>query len=499
MLHTIKYSLIAFVAILAFTACAPEESDDYSLGKMDSITADKISFTQTVSPTTNNIITFTNTTTLSNPYSLSWDLGNGVTSKSQSVTGTYALAGSYTVTLSISTADGVTASKSQTIVIAKDDPSLLDTPTYRNLTGGPSNPDGKTWVFDQYNLFTAEVAKATGKDIRGHIGLGEPGSYSQGWWGASPEEKASWQMYSSKFKFTQSGFSLNITNTGKGYGRSALAAAGGFTGVVPDAGDAEFNYNGGNYTFALTESGTYPTLKLSGNAFMGYYCGTQEYEIMYLTDKVMTLRALNTVEGQDWVYIFIREDLNVAVPAIVKTPKTIPLADNFEGTPKVNFTFEDMGNRTAPMYSNPAPVPINESAHVFAYEKSSEFYSNISFTTTDYLFDLTSQNKVYMKVFIPGYNNYTTEGAVAGDWITNKKLLKKVVVKLQDSSKGGNAWETQTEVAFNNLETDKWINLVFDFSNVSNRKDYDKIVIQFGDEGHSRPGVFFFDDFAFDK
>jgi len=49
------------------------------------------------------------------------------------------------------------------------------------------------------------------------------------------------------------------------------------------------------------------------------------------------------------------------------------------------------------------------------------------------------------------------------------------------------------------LETDKWIELTFDFSGVSTRQDYDKIVIQFGAEGHAGPGIFFFDDFRFKK
>ena len=106
---------------------------------------------------------------------------------------------------------------------------------------------------------------------------------------------------------------------------------------------------------------------------------------------------------------------------------------------------------------------------------------------TNYLFDLTAQNKIRLKVFIPSYNDYVTGGS----------LLKQVAVKLQDSSKGGNAWETQTEIVKSGLATDKWLELVFDFSSVSDRVDYDKIIIQFGGEGHTVPGVFFFDDFEF--
>ena len=59
--------------------------------------------------------------------------------------------------------------------------------------------------------------------------------------------------------------------------------------------------------------------------------------------------------------------------------------------------------------------------------------------------------------------------------------------------------ETQKEIVMADLETDKWIELVFDFSGVADRVDYDKIVIQFGAEGHGGAGFFFFDDFKFSE
>ena len=39
--------------------------------------------------------------------------------------------------------------------------------------------------------------------------------------------------------------------------------------------------------------------------------------------------------------------------------------------------------------------------------------------------------------------------------------------------------------------------LEFDFSGVAERTDYDRIVIQFGAEGHAGTGFFYFDDFTF--
>lgn len=177
--------------------------------------------------------------------------------------------------------------------------------------------------------------------------------------------------------------------------------------------------------------------------------------------------------------------------------KAVKLNEDFEKEKlAINFTRESMGQLDY-IYSNPAPVPVNLSRKVYLYEKNTEFYSNISYTVTDYKFDLSVMNKVRMKVYIPSYNDYTTVANVAGNWIPVNQLQKQVAVKLQNSEAGGNAWETQTEVVKKDIPTDKWVELEFDFSAVKDRTDYDKIVIQFGAEGHAAPGIFFFDDFSF--
>jgi hypothetical protein len=330
------------------------------------------------------------------------------------------------------------------------------------------------------------------------MGLGPQGSRGQEWWGAAPNDKQAWEMYSSRFTFIQNGVQLIIEKDGnEGYGRKASAeSVGGFTVHEISGDDAYFTYSGGNYNFSIDEGGEYPTITLSGNAFMGYYCGSQTYEVLYLTEEVMALRVNNTVESQDWVFVYCLEELNVSEPPLVKVPKAIPLAENFEGDTFLNFVQEDMGDVSG-VVDNPMPLPINTSGKVYRYWKSGGFYSNLSFTAPDYKFDLTTQNKIRVKVYIPSFNDYTTEYAVAGDWISNRKLLPQLAVKLQNSDMGGNAWETQTEIVKADLEMNKWLELEFDFSGVADRTDYDKIVIQFGGEGHAGPGFFFFDDFEF--
>ena len=338
-----KFILMAFAAAFALNACSP--NDKFNLGE-NTITDDQVSFSFAPSPTNDNIIVFTNTSNTKVQTASVWDLGNGVTSKDASPRGIYPNAGDYTVTLTVTSADGTTVKKTQVVHIAKDDPTLFDTPNYNNLTGGADSINGKTWVFDQYNLYTAVVKAAMNKDIRGHIGLGPKGNYTQEWWGAGPDEKSyantlasvghGWKMYDWKLNFSMAGgLKLKITTAGEGYGRRQLADKGGFTATWTHDEDIAFNYNGGDYTYTLNEAGKYPVLTLSGNAFTGYYAGSQDYEIVYLDKDVMALSTNNDLEGQTWIFIYIRADLNKEPPSITDDQVT------FTMTPGSNaFTYD---------------------------------------------------------------------------------------------------------------------------------------------------------------
>src|SRR5438046_3917180 len=52
------------------------------------------------------------------PYSYNWDFGDGFTSNGQSVSHSYLLPGTYTVTLTVNTANGATVSTSQTVTVS---------------------------------------------------------------------------------------------------------------------------------------------------------------------------------------------------------------------------------------------------------------------------------------------------------------------------------------------------------------------------------------------
>lgn len=468
------------MAIVGLASCDPVDSDDHSLGAEPQ--ENQLAFSATPTAGKANIVEFKNESTVEGV--VLWDLGNGGTAKGESVKAQYPFKGEYTVAMTLYTTGG-SATISKVISIADDDMALLDTPMYNALTGGAANLGGKTWVFDQYH--------------DGHFGVGPAkggGDYdgTPKWWSCPANGKLESSLYTQEFTFVQVGVKMIWKNNGKIYTNEAGKNDLGGAATVPGAGDFDVEYTPKeSYTYTLDEINN--TLTLSDGAFMGHYTGSSTYYIRSLTEDELYLEVVSNVEsGNGWWYRFVPKEKNVKPEVAVKAVK---LSEDFEADKlSVDFAREDMGELDF-IYSNPAPVPVNTSKKVYLYEKSIGFYSNISYTAPDYKFDLTKANKVRMKVFVPSYNDYTTVADVAGDWIAVNQLQKQVAVKLQNSAAGGSAWETQTEIVKTNLTTDQWIELEFDFSEVKDRKDYDKIVIQFGAEGHAAPGIFFFDDFYF--
>ena len=475
-----KLGLFALIVVFAMTSCNPQESDDHALGVKPQVS--QLAFSANPTAEKANVIELKNESSIKGV--VTWDLGNGNRAKGESAKAEYPFKGDYTVAMTLYTTGGSTTI-TKVISIAQDDMSLLDTPMYNALTGGAANLAGKTWVFDQYHTGHFGVGPAKGTD--GYNGTPQ-------WWSCPANGKLESSLYTNEFTFIQVGVKMVWKNNGHVYTNAAGKDALGGTATVPGAGDFDVTYiPKESYTYTLDEANK--TLTLSDGAFFGHYAGTSTYTIISLTENELYLEAASGVEsGNGWWYRFVPKEKNVkpVVPL-----KAVKLNEDFEKEKlAINFTRESMGQLDY-IYSNPAPVPVNLSRKVYLYEKSTEFYSNISYTVTDYKFDLSVMNKVRMKVYIPSYNDYTTVANVAGNWIPVNQLQKQVAVKLQNSEAGGNAWETQTEVVKKDIPTDKWVELEFDFSAVKDRTDYDKIVIQFGAEGHAAPGIFFFDDFSF--
>jgi len=167
------------------------------------------------------------------------------------------------------------------------------------------------------------------------------------------------------------------------------------------------------------------------------------------------------------------------IEVIVGKPlETHDIADNFDTPGTMTWVQDNSPALFDENFDNPFPGGINTSAKVAKYVRGTMDYANMQFELP-FRMDLSTRNVFKVKVYI--------DPAAA---------VKTVSLKLQDTKMGGNAWQTQTEVKLQTLDSGSWIELTFDFSSVATNVNYDKIVLQFGDEGANKgDGTFYFDDF----
>jgi len=433
-------------------------------------TAAEIQFSSTPTSANPNIVSFKS---LYNGINAHWDFGNGASADGNDVQSSYPIAGTYTVKLTV-LADGGSVSTTKTITIATTNTSMLSDPAYTLLSGGLSNAAGKTWVIDQTQP--------------GHLGVGPNTSQAPDWYQAGPNEKAGLGFYDDEMTFAMGASSLKYTyaNNGTTFANASNAPGiGGPTG----ANDPTVNYTPPtNLTWILNDVNGVKYINLSNNGFISYYLGVSSYQILSLTTDEMWLRCLDKSNaGNAWYLKLIRKGyVRPVVPPVLKPIQTAILSDDFQSATGMAWLAENMDfNKN---YDNPARFPVNTSSKVAYYEKrtgNDGQYGNLNITMP-YRFDLAAKNKIRLKVFLPGGNDFT-------------KTPATVAVKLQNSLLGGNAWQTQIEIVktITVAQYNTWVQLEFDYSASASQTLYDKIVVQIGGEGHPNPGIFYIDDFEF--
>jgi len=138
---------IALAMMMLLVACDPNEFDKSDLQSNSAPTAEEMDFI--ISPGEDAFhFTLENLTTLSGINTVKWDLGNGSTDEGNSVVAYYPLSGTYEITLTITATDGSTGVKTSTIEQTETDYSIFTDPKYLFLSGGSEDLDGKTWVLD---------------------------------------------------------------------------------------------------------------------------------------------------------------------------------------------------------------------------------------------------------------------------------------------------------------------------------------------------------------
>ena len=286
--------LLVGAAAALLLGCRPMDLDLHKLGAP--VTEDQLSFSTTPSASTPNIIELTNTSSV-NGVAL-WDLGNGSIVKGDKVSASYPFKGDYTITMSLYTTGG-SATVSKVVSIADNDFGLLDTPGFNALTGGANATEGKTWVFARYTY--------------GHFGVGDvnvaPEAGGPAWWQCDPNGKAGCSLYDNTYTFIQKGTKLVWKNNGSIYtnenGMNHLGQGGTPNEAV---GDFDVPYTpGDNLSFVFDEAAG--KLTLSDGAFLGFYTGVSEYNIIKLDEHQLYVWCRSAAEpGNAWYFMFVPED-----------------------------------------------------------------------------------------------------------------------------------------------------------------------------------------------
>lgn len=468
--------VVPVLLIVGLAACEPQIT---SAPDLDSApTSDNVTFEYEPNVDNPNVVQFVNT---SESFKALWDLGNGQTAEGDTVTGEYPLKGEYTVKLTIFTKSGQ-AVNTKTVNIEETNALMLDDPDLNMITGGADQVEGKTWVVDSTQL--------------GHMGVGPTTSKSPDWWQAAPTAKSGTGLYNDEYTFKLDGLSFEMETNGDVFinGNNASDFSG---ATAAPGGDMMAPWTAPNdLTFNLNknEDGTM-YLQMSDPGFLGFYTGVHTYEILELSENLMVLRFEDSNDDLVWYHRLIPK--GYTHPPEILPYKSEALEDTFDEEGNVNWGTDQLADFND-NYDNPAPLGVNTSQKVAKYAKGESQWDNL-YTDLGYELNLNERSTIKLKAYFPSYNDYDTVDPNAPDWAPNKSLAKQVEVKLHnvngETGKGGLAYETQETVIKQVAETDKWVELEFDFSSVSDREDFDRIVIQLGGEGHYIPGIFFIDDF----
>ncbi|MCB0634541.1 MAG: PKD domain-containing protein [Saprospiraceae bacterium] len=253
-----------------------------------------------------------------------WDFGDGNNSQEKNPVHIYDQGGIYTITLTATNSVGTAQATTQV---------SLDLTPYEMLTGGPNDPDGKTWRIsaahsdkDAIALANADmtVIQEVPQGALGlFLGLGEEyedeftfkadGSYIH-------DNKNGGSFGGLVFALVTQTPIVNITDESQGFGFASLA-------FTPESG-ATFTYtaekdltitavdqNNDSNTYEVTYPGV-STLSFSGNEFIGFMGFHRECIIQEITPEKMRLAMfMSATQGANFnkpslVVIFTFEAVN---------------------------------------------------------------------------------------------------------------------------------------------------------------------------------------------
>lgn len=407
-------------------------------------------FTYAPSASNPNIIDFTAS---NQSLAASWDFGNGSTGQGGQATAVYPFAGTYTVTLTVQNSGG-SRSSSQDIVIQQDDPSLVSSPLYDMLTGGPAGVGYKVWAVD-----SAAAA---------HMGVGpnpvQSAGYWPEWWASGPMEKPGGGMYDDRYVFHLQGFQYDMITNGDVYVNSDHAGIAPMTDTVRMTVINDFKATFPdqlNETWTLTEGSTDTTITFSGQSFAGYWAGAQTYRVITLDTNELFMCYVDGINSNLMWYIRLRPEGYVSNPGPGPSLYSLPL--DFETVEPELTTF---GGTNTAYIANPDMSGINTSSKVLEITHGNESWAGF-FVNLDAKLDFSANNFIRLNVWAPDTGTFR--------------------LKLEDQADPNSFIEKDISVTTAN----SWVDVEWDMTGTPS--DFDRLVL-FPGWGLTTPEVFYLDN-----
>lgn len=437
-----------------------------------------------------------------NAVSQSWDFGDGGTSTAESPSYTYSEAGDYTVALTATNADGVSATKSELVTITDPDLAL------KRITGEVS----KTW-----KLFREGTSMQLGPDAT------NPG----GWWPGLTNDGSRPCLYNQTVTFGLDG-SYVFDDGGMFWGEFGVFDGTDRHEVCFDPTAANMiNKNGvdvsawGSGTHAFTYDASLGTVTLSG---MGAWIGipkltttgedpqpvngiTFNVSIVEETGYDVMTVTFNYGDGGLWTIVYVSYSDTTLEPDVVTEAAGFgsdlddispsALSRTFASADAADFVLLDtITSNSTIVYGVDDPADA-AAAKVGQFNRTGEQFQELQFQTSPTKNDINFANltTVTLDVYIPSTNDYTT-------------LTKGVIIGVADKSATEQWWTDNREWVNDGtaIATDQWVTLTYNLDTPTagagtytpyDRNDLDMIYIQIGGGNHTATGTFYIRNLSF--
>jgi hypothetical protein len=299
-----QYILAALTALLFITSGCQKE---YEMGELKTPSNVNLTFEIVGADDENpngdgsGIVKFV--ATANDAITFNFDFGDGKDSEiapDGKITHQFSINGvnTYNVTVFAIGTGGITSNKSEQLEVFS---SFSDDEAVQFLTGGST----KSWYW--------------AADQMGHLGLGpNDQNYENGdesfpaWYQAAPWEKSESTLYDCEFVFTLDGNNVTfeqLNPSGEAFiqGIYSEELGLGAEGSYPFDIEGVKNVSLSPSSSIATEVGQYrgTTINYSDGGFMGFYAGSSQYEIMEITENILTVRMIQANEPLfAWYHIF---------------------------------------------------------------------------------------------------------------------------------------------------------------------------------------------------